>query len=563
MNKEVIYIEPEDDITDIITKIENSKEKIVALVPPKKAGVLRSIVNIKLIAKTGTNSKKTIVLVTTDSSIIKLAAAAHLPVTKDLKSAPVIPEFKEDEENVASKEELVDAGGDEKEAIEEDVEISAPAEEDEEDSEEGGDKEEDNEPEDKKDAKNKKRSSDKKESKNPVINWIKEHKKLSIILGVGGLVLIIFLIWATVIAPAATITVEVRTTTGNFSENATFTDVLADENASEGKFYIEEKKIESKSEVEFTATGQKNVGNKAKGEVVVYAYFRQSGNIPINSGSSFTISGLTFKSENNVTLSWNGKDISDCENNNEASAVTSGCLISGRVDVVASAPGEEYNIAPSSTGWNTNVNVAVYSDQSMTGGTNQMVTVVQQSDIDKAISELETKNNESESKKALFESIDDDKFIIESSFKQTVGDAISSPAVGEVVEEGKTPKLSITTTDTVFVIDKTKVEEFIKEKAKLANNYKIYSMNDPFVESFTKVDGGYTGKIKTSYVSGPEITENGVIDVVKGKGIGTAQHDLKDAFDGIGLISIDPSFPWVSSIPNDPNKITVILDTEE
>ena len=30
MNKDVIYIEPEDDITDIITKIENSKEKIVA-----------------------------------------------------------------------------------------------------------------------------------------------------------------------------------------------------------------------------------------------------------------------------------------------------------------------------------------------------------------------------------------------------------------------------------------------------------------------------------------------------------------------------------------------------
>ena len=30
MNKDVIYIEPEDDITDIILKIENSKEKIVA-----------------------------------------------------------------------------------------------------------------------------------------------------------------------------------------------------------------------------------------------------------------------------------------------------------------------------------------------------------------------------------------------------------------------------------------------------------------------------------------------------------------------------------------------------
>lgn len=27
MNKDVIYIEPEDDITDIINKIESSKEK--------------------------------------------------------------------------------------------------------------------------------------------------------------------------------------------------------------------------------------------------------------------------------------------------------------------------------------------------------------------------------------------------------------------------------------------------------------------------------------------------------------------------------------------------------
>ena len=92
MNKDVIYIEPEDDITDIITKLENSKEKIVALVPPKKAGVFRSIVNIKLIAKAGASAGKTVVLVTTDPSIVKLAAATRLPVTKNLQTAPVIPE---------------------------------------------------------------------------------------------------------------------------------------------------------------------------------------------------------------------------------------------------------------------------------------------------------------------------------------------------------------------------------------------------------------------------------------------------------------------------------------
>ena len=107
MNKDVIYIEPEDDITDIITKIEKSKEKIVALVPPKKAGVFRSVVNIKLIHKAGKTAEKTIVLVTTDPSIMKLAASSKLPVTSDLQTPPVIP--KEDTEiETTSKEELVE-----------------------------------------------------------------------------------------------------------------------------------------------------------------------------------------------------------------------------------------------------------------------------------------------------------------------------------------------------------------------------------------------------------------------------------------------------------------------
>jgi hypothetical protein len=116
MNKDVIYIEPEDDITDIITKIENSKEKIIALVPPKKAGILRSIVNIKLLVKAGTAAKKTIVLVTTDPSIIKLAASVKLPVTKDLTTAPTIPDGKKVAPiETTTKEKLEENLGDEKE----------------------------------------------------------------------------------------------------------------------------------------------------------------------------------------------------------------------------------------------------------------------------------------------------------------------------------------------------------------------------------------------------------------------------------------------------------------
>ena len=126
MNKDVIYIEPEDDITDIITKIEKSKEKIVALVPPKKAGVFRSVVNIKLIAKVGVTSEKTIVLVTTDPSIIKLAAAAKILVTKNLQTPPAIPTAETGIEDLATEEMIDDQDTEEEDEEEEEKKEKKP-----------------------------------------------------------------------------------------------------------------------------------------------------------------------------------------------------------------------------------------------------------------------------------------------------------------------------------------------------------------------------------------------------------------------------------------------------
>ncbi|MBQ6460944.1 hypothetical protein IJJ36_00710 [Candidatus Saccharibacteria bacterium] len=560
MNKDVIYIEPEDDITDIITKLENSKEKIVALVPPKKAGVFRSVVNIKLIAKAAAGTEKTAVLVTTDPSIVKLAAATRIPVTKNLQTPPTIPnDIESEEQESVSTEEVVEATDEDdmEKNVTEEVETKEDVVEDDKD-----DDQDDKKSDKKKLAKEKKKSSDGKKFNNPVFCWIAEHKKISIACGIGFVILILILIWAFVIAPAATITVGIRTTTSNFSENVTFTDKLSDENIDEGKFYLEEKKIESKSEVEFNATGSKNIGEKATGEVVVYTYFREKGMVAVNAGSMFTIGGLAYTANEETSLSWNGESQNECDNNGEASAITSGCMIAKRVAVTATMPGSNYNIAASNTGWSTVANVAgVYSDQAMNGGTDELVTIVQQSDIDGAVAKMKTEN-EVTNKEKLFDTIEEGAFIIESSFKQTTGDAVSKPALGEVVEEGKKAKLTVVTTDSVYIIDKTKAEEFITKKAKLAENYKIYSMNDPFIENFTKTDDGYVGKMKTSYVSGPKVTENDIVEMVRGKGTGTAQHDLKDAFDGISSIDIKTSFPWVTSIPNDENKIKVEMNIE-
>ena len=50
MNKDIIYIDTEDDITAIIGKIKSSKENVVVLVPPKRTGVLQSAVNLRLLS---------------------------------------------------------------------------------------------------------------------------------------------------------------------------------------------------------------------------------------------------------------------------------------------------------------------------------------------------------------------------------------------------------------------------------------------------------------------------------------------------------------------------------
>ena len=82
MNKDVIHIDTEDDITSIIGKIKSSKERIIALVPPRRIGVLQSAVNIRLLARAAKSADKRVVIITSDNVLAGLAATADIPVAK-------------------------------------------------------------------------------------------------------------------------------------------------------------------------------------------------------------------------------------------------------------------------------------------------------------------------------------------------------------------------------------------------------------------------------------------------------------------------------------------------
>ena len=555
MNKDVIYIEPEDDITDIISRIKSSKQKIIALVPPKKLGIMRSAVNIKLIAKTAKMKDKAVVIVTVDPSLVKLSALSGLPVAKTLNSRPMLPsEFtkrkKQETEELEEKdldmpaeddsnaEEVIDDAP--KKARKDDIKLDSDDVEDEDDS--------------KKNKKKKNKGVEK------IPNFDK-YRKWIIFGGIGGVLLIVIFIWAFILAPYAKITVNMKTVDSNISENITLVTDEKNKNNKEGKFLLEQIKYEEENSIDFEATGKANHGEKAKGTVTFYAQFdanAESGTVVFPAGATVNISGHNYITTEAVSTKYDGKT-NQCEK-----PITTICNIKKEVGVVAAEPGTGYNIAASGTGEIPTTNVAFAGSTAMTGGTDKNVKVVAESDVAEAQKQLTSANNGAKDK--LFAQIGDGVVKIESSYKSETKDSVSTPKVAEEVKEGEKAKLTAKTVHTIYVVDKTAIEEYVKEyeKDKIGENDKLYSIGTPFFERFLEgTDGTFTAKFKTTVKIGPELSESLVLDTAKGRKVGEVTALVKDISSNINDVVVETSFPWVRWVPNDANKIGINITVEE
>lgn len=92
----VIYIEIDDEITVVFDRVKRVRGKKIALVIPKRAVILQSIINLKILKKKLDELEKEIVIVTTDVSGMQLAVKAGIPCTDKLFN-------KEDSEKMPEK----------------------------------------------------------------------------------------------------------------------------------------------------------------------------------------------------------------------------------------------------------------------------------------------------------------------------------------------------------------------------------------------------------------------------------------------------------------------------
>ena len=89
--KDVIYLDVEDDITAVIDKVKASSAAIIAIVPPKRANMLSSVVNLRLLKRAAESEDKKVVLITDEQVLNSMAGGIGMFVAANLTSAPQIP----------------------------------------------------------------------------------------------------------------------------------------------------------------------------------------------------------------------------------------------------------------------------------------------------------------------------------------------------------------------------------------------------------------------------------------------------------------------------------------
>lgn len=544
-SKDTIYIDVDEEITGIISKIQNSPKDIVALVLPKRASVLQSSVNMKLLKRAQDQHKKKVVLITSESRILPLAGAAGLFVASNLTSKPYVPLAKV----------VKDAKPDAEDGIDPNTPVSQVAPEAK-FADSDDEIEIDNTPKTPAAgaaAAGPKRP--KKDKKSKVPNFSKFRKKV-LAIAIIVFLLIFGLIYGLLFAPRAKVIVKAQT-----DSLPTSFDFIADPNASgvdtTGKIVRASTQTTQKdSSEQVNSSGTENKGKKASGSLTMTA--RKCGGNPftapssVSSGKEVSSNGVTYITQESAKFTTSGAQPDSQPN----------CYIypaTNDVSITAQSGGANGNVS------NANFSVAgrndVSAQGSASGGTDNNVKVVTQADVDKAKERIS--GAPSTAKDDFKAQLEKDGYIaIDDSFKADPGKYSITPGVGK---EGDQVTVSVTTTYTMLGIKKEDLQELIKNNIASQEQGKGKTILSDGIDNATiKVNGGAVGlsdgqaalNINTTVVVGPDINQDSLKQQIAGKKAGEAR-DILGQVSGITDPEVDLSPFWVGRVPKSNSKITI------
>jgi hypothetical protein len=556
--KDTIYIDVDDEITAIIDKVRGSHEKIVALVLPKRATVLQSIVNMKLLKRTADAAKKHLVLITSEASLLPLAGSVGMYAAKTLQSKPEIPantsahgEAEEQEEAVNMGDDIDGAApvgehmrrapasvvhptgaGDDDQPIELDNTAAAagPA------ASHGG-----------ADAAKK---AKKKGGKKFTIPDFNKFRVWGLIGGVALVALIFLWYMGFMVMPRASISVKTDSTAIEESLDVRLSTTSKEVDVENPTVPAQQQQTQKTITQQAATTGQKDLGNKASGTVTMTAQecgsVTQAPDVP--AGTGLSANGLTF-----ITQEATSFTVKSIKNN---------CInfvANGATDIVAQNNGANYNIE------GANFTVAGRSDVaasgSTSGGTSNIVKVVAQADIDSVKQKIATQDADAIKRELKQGLTGKGLYAIDGTFANAEPEVITNVKVGDQAE---TVTVTQKTTYTMMgakqddlkkIIDKAVSKKIDKNKQQILD----YGLGGAVFKLQSQTATTTLTVMDVTAVAGTDINLEDIKKQVAGKKSNDAK-EIIGKYPGVTDVTVGYSPFWVSSIPKKASKIHVTVE---
>ena len=556
--KDTIYVDVDDEITAIIDKVKASNSKVVALVLPKRASVLQSIVNLKLLKRSADNQKKNLVLITSEAGILPLAGAVGVHVAKTLNSAPEIPP--------------PPIGGDsDAETVEEDMSV-VPLDDDV--NEETPDLTKDAgtaasvgaladaakhqsksdhvldtlnlESEEEADAITKGLKSKvvkNKHLKVPNFNRFRVILMISVIVIIGLIVLGVFVlkVW-----PQATISIKTDATTVGTNLSLTLDPQAQSVDLVSGDIPAKQISEQKTFTQTVNTTGQKNIGTAATGTIVMSAG-ACSATLPndVPAGTGVNTNNLTYITLKDATF-------------NTVIQGHNCTWESNTIPITAQSGGSNYNTASSAT-----FTVAGFPNVTASGsasnGTDNIISVVSQADIDSATTKINANNGGTALADLSNQLKGQGLYPITATLAAGAPQITSNPNIGE---QGSTVTVTEIITYTMFGAKQSDINAVVdasihSQTSKIQNIISNGVNQGAFKQVGTSGSADQVSLVTTATV-GPNISVAGIKQETKGKSAQDAIAAIKQNPD-VTSVTIRLSPFWVSSIPSNFNKIIVVI----
>jgi hypothetical protein len=506
-----------------------------------------------LLARSAKSADKNPVLITSEAALMPLAGAAGIHVAKNLQSKPEVPDapagaaLSAHHETPETEEAPDDANYDEEELpkkIDYATTVGALASAHEADNPETIDLDDEDEPPTEKP----------KAEKTPKDKGLKvpnfDRFRMMMGLGVLGIVaVIIFLILAITVLPKATITLKTSSEPVSADFNLQASTGAQSLDSQKGVIPAKVESSDQTGSQQVTATGQQNNGDKATGSVQLANCSNNSATIPAGTGVSSN--GLTYITQNTLNLDSGNYD-------SHGNCKSTGSHV-GTTNITAQVGGAKYNIG------NSSFSVAGYAgvsgSGSASGGTDNIVTILTQQDVDGAKQKLTSGTTGDQFTKDFTKKLQDQgEYVFSSTMKAGDANITANPAVGQ---PASTANVSIKVTYTVLTVKKSDLSQAIQDKlasqidkSKQKLNGNFLTDADISVQSQSASGAGLSVHEDTTAV--PIIDIASVKKQVEGKKTG----DIKAAigsWPGVKEVDVKLSPFWVSKAPGKDSKIKVVL----